>query len=336
MIIQNAKIYGQDGLWSITVENSKFKTITEQPNYLNSPCDLDLQGKLLLPPFVEPHIHLDYVLTAGQPRWNQSGTLFEGIQCWSERKIAVPETKEDVKKRAYKAIEMQLKHGIQHIRTHVDITDPSFTGLEALLEIREETKNLLDLQIVAFPQEGVYAYPKGDELLEEALKMGADVVGAIPHFERTREDGVKSVQTALELAYRYDKLVDIHCDEIDDEQSRFLEVVASEAYRLGLGDKVTASHTTAMGSYNDAYAYKLFKVLKQANLNFIALPKANTHLQGRFDSYPKRRGVTRVKELLEADLNVCFGLDSIMDPWYPLGDGNLIRMYLILVYTFVI
>lgn len=326
MIIQNAKIYGQEGFWSIKVENGKFKIITEQPGYLKGECDLDLQGKLLLPPFVEPHIHLDCVLTAGQPRWNQSGTLFEGIQCWSERKLAVPETKEDVKKRAYKAIEMQLKQGIQHIRTHVDVTDPSFTGLEALLEIREETKDLLDLQIVAFPQEGVYAYPKGDELLEEALKMGADVVGAIPHYERTREDGVKSVQTALELAYRYDKLVDIHCDEIDDEQSRFLEVVASETYRLGFGDKVTASHTTAMGSYNDAYAYKLFKVLKQADLNFVSLPKANIHLQGRFDSYPKRRGVTRVKELLEANLNVCFGLDSIMDPWYPLGDGNLIRV----------
>ncbi|PKG22935.1 cytosine deaminase [Niallia nealsonii] len=328
MIIKNSKLYGKKGLWDIVIKEEKIFSITSSSSVSNEIAEnvIDVQGKVVLPPFVEPHIHLDYVLTAGTPRWNQSGTLFEGIQCWSERKVAVQETKEEIKNRALQALQMQMKHGVQHVRTHVDITDPSFMGLEAMLEIKEEIKPWMDLQIVAFPQEGIYAYPKGDELLEEALKMGADVVGAIPHYEFTREDSVSSVKKAIELAYRYGKMVDIHCDEIDDEQSRFLEVVAAESYKLGMGELVTASHTTAMGSYNNAYTYKLFKLLKQANIHFVSLPKANLHLQGRFDTFPKRRGITRVKELLDAGINVCFGLDSIMDPWYPLGDGNLQRV----------
>lgn len=328
MLLKNAKLYGQDDMVNIHIEGERIVQITpvaQAPVCINGQ-QIDLNGKIVLPPMVESHIHLDYVSTAGTPRWNQTGTLFEGIQIWSERKKVVKEGKEDVKQRALKALQMQLQHGIQHVRTHVDITDPSFTGLEALLEVKEAVRPWMDVQIVAFPQEGLYAYPKGDELLEEALKMGADVVGGIPHYELTREDGVQSVKKSLELAYKYGKLVDIHCDEIDDEQSRFVEVVAAEAYKLGIGELVTASHTTAMGSYNDAYTYKLFKLLKMATINFVALPKANLHLQGRFDTYPKRRGLTRVKELLEANINVSFGLDSIMDPWYPLGDGSLMSV----------
>lgn len=327
MILKNAKLYGQTGIWNIEIKEGRISRIIPADQSISSDDKvIDLTGKIVLPPFVEPHIHLDYVLTAGTPRWNQSGTLFEGIQCWSERKLVVKETKEDIKNRALKALEMQMKHGVQYVRTHVDTTDPSLLGLQALLEVREEVKSWMDVQIVAFPQEGIYAYPKGDELLEEALIMGADVVGGIPHYEFTREDGVQSVKKSFELAYKYGKMVDIHCDEIDDEQSRFLEVVAAEAYKLGMGELVTASHTTAMGSYNDAYTYKLFKLLKQSNINFVSLPKANLHLQGRFDSYPKRRGLTRVKELLQSEINVCFGLDSIMDPWYPLGNGDLLRV----------
>lgn len=328
MILKNAKLYGQKGIWDIAIEGDQISLLVPAGDSMSIGNDrvIDLTGKIVLPPFVEPHIHLDYVLTAGTPRWNQSGTLFEGIQCWSERKLSVKESKEDIKKRTMKALEMQMKHGVQFVRTHVDITDPNLMGFKALLEIREEVKPWMDVQIVAFPQEGIYAYPKGDELLEEALKMGADAVGGIPHYELTREDGVQSVKKSLELACKYGKMVDIHCDEIDDEQSRFLEVVAAEAYKLGMGELVTASHTTAMGSYNDAYTYKLFKLLKQSKINFVSLPKANLHLQGRFDNFPKRRGLTRVKELLQSDINVCFGLDSIMDPWYPLGDGDLVRV----------
>lgn len=169
----------------------------------------------------------------------------------------------------------------------------------------------------------MYAYKGGDALGEEALRMGADLVGAIPHFEFTREDGVKSVHKAFELAVKYDKMVDIHCDETDDDQSRFLEVLAAEAYRTGIAERATASHTCAMHSYNNAYAYKLFKLLSLSKVNFISCPTENIHLQGRFDAYPKRRGLTRVKELTEAGMNVCFAQDSMSDPWYPVGSGNL-------------
>ncbi|WKA58556.1 cytosine deaminase [Planococcus shenhongbingii] len=328
MLLKNAKLYGQEGKWNIDIQAGQIKAITKAANTQESTSGqvIDLNGKIVLPPYVEPHIHLDYVLTAGTPRWSKSGSVFEGIEIWSERKQIVNETKDDIKKRALKAIQMQLKHGIQHVRTHVDVSDPTLKGLEALLEVKEEIKPWMDLQIVALPQEGLYTKPDGEELLIKAIEMGADVVGGIPHYELTREDGVRSVFKALELAVKYDKLVDIHCDEIDDDQSRYLEVLAGEALKLGIGHRVTASHTTAMASYSNAYTYKLFQTLKKANINFVALPKANLHLQGRFDNHPIRRGVTRVKEMVAEDINICFGLDSIMDPWYPLGDGNLMSV----------
>ncbi|AZU64704.1 cytosine deaminase [Neobacillus mesonae] len=326
MIIKNAKLRGKDGLWQIAMEEGKIVKVTQKVEDIDSLSHdvIDAAGCLVLPPFIEPHIHLDTTLTAGEPEWNISGTLFEGIQRWAQRKETL--TKEDVKTRAKTALKWQMAQGIQHVRTHVDVTDPELTALQAMLEVKEEVSPYIDLQLVAFPQEGILSYPNGFELMEEALKMGADVVGGIPHFEFTREYGVDSMKKAFDLAEKYDRLVDIHCDEIDDEQSRFIEVVAAEAYERGLGSRVTASHTTAMGSYNDAYAYKLFRLLKLADLNFVANPLVNIHLQGRFDTYPKRRGVTRVKELQEAGLNVCFGHDDIFDPWYPLGTGNMLQV----------
>nr|WP_206762422.1 cytosine deaminase [Cytobacillus firmus] len=314
---------GREGLWNITIWDGKIHSLT-QGEVDASQEILDAAGSMVSAPFIEPHIHLDTTLTAGEPEWNQSGTLFEGIQRWAQRKETL--THEDVKTRAKTALKWQMAQGIQHVRTHVDVTDPSLTALKALLEVKEEMADYVDLQLVAFPQEGINSYPSGAELMEEALKMGADVVGGIPHFEFTREYGVASMKTAFDLAEKYDRLVDIHCDEIDDEQSRFVEVVAAEAYERGLGSRVTASHTTAMGSYNDAYTYKLFRLLKLSNINFVANPLVNIHLQGRFDTYPKRRGITRVKELLEAGLNVSFGHDDIFDPWYPLGTGNMLQV----------
>ncbi|WP_070120074.1 cytosine deaminase [Bacillus marinisedimentorum] len=324
MIIKNAALKNKEGVWQILIESGKIEKIGREIETSSGHESIDVQGNLVLPPFVEPHIHLDTTLTAGEPNWNESGTLFEGIQRWAERKESL--TVEDVKTRAKTALKWQIAQGIQHVRTHVDITDPDLTALEAMLEVKEEMSQYIDLQIVAFPQEGILSYPNGEELLEESLKMGADVVGGIPHFEFTREYGVESMKTAFRLAQKYDRLIDIHCDEIDDEQSRFVEVVAAEAYRLGMGERVTASHTTAMHSYNDAYTSKLFRLLKLSNINFVANPLVNIHLQGRFDSYPKRRGITRVKELKEAGINVCFGHDDIFDPWYPLGTGNMLQV----------
>lgn len=324
MIIQNAKLRGKDGLWNIVIHDNKIEEISQGAVEQTDQEILDVDGSLVLPPFIEPHIHLDTTLTAGEPEWNQSGTLFEGIQRWAQRKESL--TLDDVKTRAKTALKWQIAQGIQYVRTHVDVTDPDLTAMKAMLEVKEEMSPYVDLQLVAFPQEGILSYPRGVELLEESLKMGADVVGGIPHFEFTREYGVNSLKSAFDLAEKYDRLVDIHCDEIDDEQSRFVEVVGAETYERGLGSRVTASHTTAMGSYNDAYTYKLFRLLKLSGINFVSNPLVNIHLQGRFDTYPKRRGLTRVKELLEAGMNVCFGHDDIFDPWYPLGTGNMLQV----------
>lgn len=284
--------------------------------------ELDAAGQFVSPPFVESHIHLDSALTAGEPRWNESGTLFEGIQIWGERKRNL--TKEDVKQRAIATLKQQASQGVLFVRSHADVSEPQLIALQALLEVREEVKDWMTLQVVAFPQDGLYGDPHNETLLEEALKLGADVVGGIPHYELTREDGVKSVHCIFELAEKYNRLIDIHCDEIDDEQSRFLEVVAACAIRTGMGSKVTASHTTAFASYNNAYAGKLMGFLQRSSINFIANPLINITLQGRTDTYPKRRGITRVKELWQQGLNVSLGHDCIQDPWYALGTGNLL------------
>ncbi|CAI1979353.1 Cytosine deaminase [Serratia marcescens] len=323
--IDNLRLSGHEGLWQLAIEQGRIAHLVPQPEGLEWRSDvLDAQGGLALPAFVEPHIHLDTTQTAGQPAWNQSGTLFEGIERWAERKALL--THEDVKQRAWQTLKWQIANGVQYVRTHVDVSDPTLTALRAMLEVKQEVAPWVTLQIVAFPQEGILSYPNGEALLEEALRLGADVVGAIPHFEFTREYGVESLYKAFALAQKYDRLVDVHCDEIDDEQSRFVETVAALALKLEMGAKVTASHTTAMHSYNGAYVSRLFRLLKMSGINFVANPLVNIHLQGRFDSYPKRRGVTRVKEMLEAEINVCFGHDDVFDPWYPLGTANMLQV----------
>ncbi len=325
MKIVNARLRGREGLFHIALDGSQIAAITAQPAVVSaSEGDLDAASNLVVAPFVEPHIHLDATLTAGEPNWNMSGTLFEGIERWAERKALV--THEDTKSRAKKTIDMLVDHGIQHVRTHVDVTDPTLAALKAMLEVREETRHLIDLQIVAFPQEGIESYANGRALMEQAVQLGADVVGGIPHFENTRDQGVSSIKFLMDLAERTGCLVDVHCDETDDPQSRFLEVLAEEARVRGMGERVTASHTTAMGSYDNAYCSKLFRLLKQSKINFISCPTESIHLQGRFDTYPKRRGLTRVAEIDRAGMNICFGQDSIVDPWYPLGNGNILRI----------
>lgn len=324
-LIENVRLPGREGLWQLGIEEGRFHSITPMGEMRHESLEvLNARGGLALPPFIEPHIHLDTTQTAGEPAWNQSGTLFEGIERWAERKALL--TYEDVKTRAWKTLKWQIANGIQFVRTHVDVSDPTLTALKAMLDVKKEVAPWITLQIVAFPQEGILSYPDGTALLEQALVLGADVVGAIPHFEFTREYGVESLHIAFELAKKYHRPLDIHCDEIDDEQSRFVETVAALALKEGLGSRVTASHTTAMHSYNGAYTSRLFRLLKLSGINFVANPLVNIHLQGRFDDYPKRRGITRVKELLGAGINVCFGHDDVFDPWYPLGTGNMLQV----------
>ena len=321
MLYKNLYIENAAETSDIRVENGKIAEIGANLTARPGEDVRDFAGKLALPPLIESHVHLDTCLTAGDPVWNLSGTLFEGIECWAKRKEKL--TREDVRERVHRAVRLYAVNGIQHIRTHVDVTDPKLTAMEALLELREELRDVMDIQVVAFPQEGIESYPNGRALMENAVRMGADCVGAIPHFEFTREYSVSSLNFAVELAEKYDKLVDVHCDEIDDEASRGLETLAARAYESGLCDRVTASHTTAMHSYNNAYVQRLMRLLKLSRINFVSNPLVNTHLQGRIDTYPKRRGITRVKELTEAGVNVSFGHDDIFDPWYPMGTGSL-------------
>lgn len=322
--ITHVRLPAREGLWQIEIDAGRIVQISPQTQDPPTVDALDAEGGLAFPPFIEPHIHLDTTQTAGEPAWNASGTLFEGIERWAERKALL--SHDDVKQRAKQTLKWQIANGIQHVRTHVDVSDPTLTALKAMLEVKAEMAPWVDIQLVAFPQEGILSYPNGEALLEEALKLGADVVGAIPHFEFTREYGVESLHKTFALAQKYQRMVDVHCDEIDDEQSRFVETVAALALREKMGERVTASHTTAMHSYNGAYTSRLFRLLKLSGINFVANPLVNIHLQGRFDTYPKRRGITRVKEMLDAEINVCFGHDDVFDPWYPLGTANMLQV----------
>lgn len=324
-VYRNAKLRHQKGLFDIWVDKELVYEIVPAGQLpLTAEEETDLMGRLVCEPYVESHIHLDYIDTANVPaEGTGSGTLFEAIDKWSDSKSVLKI--QDIKERAYKGIKAEIRNGVQYIRTHVDVTDPNLTALKAMLEVKEEVKDYLYLQLIAFPQEGYYAYKGGDELVEEALKMGADVVGGIPHFEFTRELGEKSVKKAFELAVKYDRLLDIHCDETDDSESRFVENIAAEAYYTGVGSRATASHTCAMSSYNNAYAFKMMSKFKKAGINFVSCPTENCYLQGRYDGYPRRRGITRIDQLVEAGCNVSLAQDSISDPWYPLGNGNLIH-----------
>lgn len=322
LVIKNAKLRKKEGLVDIGISKGKISHIDTSIDKEDVKV-IDAKGNLVTPPFCDPHLHLDAVLSVGDPRYNMSGTLLEGIQVWGERKPHL--TKEIIKKNAIEAIKWEVANGTLKIRTHADTTDPTLLTVESLVEVKNEMKDLVDIQIVAFPQDGIFTLPEGPELMEKAMEMGADVVGGIPHNEFTREDGVKDVEFAFDLAEKHNALIDIHVDETGDDQSRFVEVMAKETILRGMQGKVTASHTTAMHNYNNDYAFKLIGILKRAELNMITNPFDNSVLQNRTDGYPRKRGHTRVDEMLDRGVNVCIGHDSIMDPWYPLGKGSMIQ-----------
>ncbi len=323
LIIHNAQLHRHSGLVKIAVQDGRFARISSEiPPGSSATREIDAGGRLVIPPFIDAHVHLDAVLTVGQPRYNTTGTLLEGIQIWSERKPSL--TREDVKKRALEEIRWEVAQGTLHIRSHVDVCDPSLTALRALIEVRAEVRDICNLQLVAFPQDGIFSFPDGRELMRQAMELGCDLVGGIPHYEWTRDMGVEDVHYAFALAKEFDRDIDCHCDETDDPHSRFTEVMAADTMQQGWQGRVTASHCTAMHSYDNAYAFKLIRLLARAQVNVIANPFDNVVLQGRFDTYPRRRGITRVKELLAAGVNVALGHDSIMDPWFPLGKGDML------------
>ncbi len=281
-------------------------------------------GWLLSPPFVDAHFHLDSTLSHGLPRVNASGTLLEGIALWGELKPLL--TEEALVERALAYCDWAVARGLLAIRSHVDICDDRLLAVRALLEVKRLVAGYLDLQLVAFPQDGLLRSPQALTNLKRALDLGVDVVGGIPHFERTSEQGAQSVKLLCELAAERGLRVDLHCDETDDPLSRHVETLALHTQRLGLQGRVTGSHLTSMHSMDNYYVSKLIPLIREAGLHVVANPLINITLQGRHDSYPKRRGMTRVPELLAAGVNVGFGHDCVMDPWYALGSADMLEV----------
>jgi len=320
-VVKNIRIPGKDDLFHLAIDRGRFVGITTSP--IQGEIEWEGAGGLALPPFVEMHTHLDTVLTAGKSLVNQSGTLMEGIQKWQERKAFL--TEEDVMERATKALELLIQHGALYVRAAVDISDPNLTALKALLKLRSRFGSMIDLQIIAFPQDGLMSTPENQEQLVTAVKWGADAVSAVPHLERTRESGVRSLEVCFEIAKEHDVFVHIFGDEVDDEHSRYLEVIADLAIRERMEGRVTVSHANALAYYSDSYAAKVISLAKQAELTIVACPLINSAMQGRYDSYPKGRGITRVKELNDAGVNTCIAHDDIQSPFYPFGTGNLLQ-----------
>ncbi|TCU29447.1 cytosine deaminase [Rhizobium azibense] len=292
---------------------------------------IDAGGRLVTPPFIDIHFHMDATLSLGTPRLNQSGTLLEGIQLWGELKPLLD--KQAIIERALRYCDLAVAQGLLAVRSHVDVCDDRLVGVEALLEVRDLVRDYLDLQLVAFPQDGFYRSPTAAGNLVRALDMGVEVVGGIPHFERTMEDGRLSVRALCEIAAERGLMVDLHCDETDDPLSRHIETLAFETQRLGLQGRVAGSHLTSMHSMDNYYASKLLALIAEAEIHCVPNPLANIVLQGRHDVYPKRRGMMRVPELMALGVNVAFGQDSCMDPWYSFGSADMLEVAHMAVHT---
>ncbi len=326
LLLHNATLAdGRTGM-GVAVQGGVITAVTAGLSPVNAPAHevVDAEGQLLSAPFVDAHFHMDATLSYGLPRVNASGTLLEGIALWGELKPML--TQDALVERALAYCDWAVAKGLLAIRSHVDICDDRLLAVDALLEVKRRVAPYLDLQLVAFPQDGLLRAPTALNNLKRALAKGVDVVGGIPHFERTMADGAASVKRLCELAADQGKMVDMHCDESDDPMSRHVETLAYETHRLGLHGRVTGSHLTSMHSMDNYYVSKLLALMAEARLNVVANPLINITLQGRHDTYPKRRGMTRVPEQLAAGLTVAFGHDCVMDPWYSLGSGDMLEV----------
>lgn len=323
LIIRNANLpSGQSG-FDIGINASKIAAI-EKSIKAEHGSEIDASGRLVSPAFCDPHFHMDATLSLGMPRMNISGTLLEGIGLWGELRPLL--TKEALVERALRYCDLAVSQGLLFIRSHVDTSDPRLVTAEALLEVRERVAPYIDLQLVAFPQDGYFRAKDGVSSLNKALDMGVEIVGGIPHFERTMEEGRLSVEALCRIAADRGLPVDMHCDETDDPMSRHIETLAAETIRFGLEGRVAGSHLTSMHSMDNYYVSKLIPLMAEAQINVIPNPLINIMLQGRHDTYPKRRGLTRVRELMEAGLNVSFGQDCTMDPWYSMGSADMLEV----------
>ena len=323
LIIRNANLPdGRIGI-DIGIKDGKIVAL-EVALTAKAQKEIDASGYLVSPPFVDAHFHMDATLSLGLPRLNQSGTLLEGIALWGELKPHL--TVEAIKERALRYCDLAVARGLLAIRSHVDICDPRLLAVDALLEVRKEVAPYLDLQLVAFPQDGYLRDTGAAKLMETALDRGVDVVGGIPHFERTMDEGKKSVEVLCRIAAERGLRVDMHCDESDDPLSRHIETLTAETVRHGLQGRVTGSHLTSMHSMDNYYVSKLLPLMAEAEMNVVSNPLINITLQGRHETYPKRRGMTRVPELMDAGVKVAFGHDCVMDPWYSLGSADMLEV----------
>jgi cytosine/creatinine deaminase len=320
-LIRNANLPdGRTGI-DIGIEKGRIAAV-ERGLTAEAGSEIDATGRLVSPPFCDPHFHMDATLSLGLPRLNVSGTLLEGIALWGELRPTL--TKEALIERALRYCDLAVSQGLLFVRSHVDTSDPRLVTVEALLEVREKIAPYIQLQLVAFPQDGYYRNPEGVKALERALDMGVDIVGGIPHFERTMEEGRKSVEALCRIAAERGLMVDMHCDETDDPMSRHIETLAAETVRHGLKGRVAGSHLTSMHSMDNYYVSKLIPLMAEAEINAIPNPLINIMIQGRHDTYPKRRGMTRVRELMAAGINVGFGQDCMLDPWYSMGNADML------------
>lgn len=323
LIVKNANL--PDGRTGIDIAIRDGRIAAVEPNITAEAREvIDATNRLVSPPFIDPHFHMDATLSLGKPRLNVSGTLLEGIALWGELRPIV--TREELVERALRYCDLAVSQGLLYIRSHVDTSDPRLVTAEALLEVRERVKPYITLQLVAFPQDGYYRAKDGVESLNRALDMGVEIVGGIPHFERTMEEGRLSVEALCRIAADRGLPVDIHCDETDDPLSRHIETLAAQTVRFGLQGRVNGSHCTSMHSMDNYYVSKLIPLIAEAQVNITPNPLINIMLQGRHDTYPKRRGMTRVRELMEAGVNVSFGHDCVMDPWYSMGSGDMLEV----------
>lgn len=323
LVVRNANL--PDGREGVDIAIRDGRVVAVEPAIAGAAhTEIDATGRLVTPPFVDPHFHMDATLSLGLPRMNTSGTLLEGIALWGELRPTL--TKEALIDRALRYCDLAVSQGLLAVRSHIDTSDPRLVTAEALLEVRDIVAPYLTLQLVAFPQDGYYRAADGVASLSRALDMGLDVVGGIPHFERTMADGAASVEALCRIAADRGLPVDMHCDETDDPLSRHVETLAAQTVRFGLEGRVVGSHLTSMHSMDNYYVSKLIPLMAEAKLHAVANPLINIMLQGRHDSYPKRRGMTRVPELIAAGINVGFGHDCVMDPWYSMGSGDMLEV----------
>jgi cytosine deaminase len=324
IIIRNARLRGRDykKKFDVAIYDGKIDKISEKVEG-HAEVEIDAKGRLLSPAFYNMHFHLDSVLTLGKARFNESGTLWEGIAIWAEYKKNL--TVDEVLERIEEYIKWSVAHGTLYIRSHADCTEKTLTAVRGLIEAREKFKDFIDIQVTAFPQDGIMTEPDNAEYLRKAVEMGADNVGMIPHNEYTREDAVESIRTAFEIAKEFDRDIDGHVDETDDPISRNLEVVAKYTLKYGWIGRVAAGHVTASHSWDPAYRYRILPLIRKAGVTVVANPLINIYLQGRFDIYPKRRGMAPIKMYLDNGINVTLGHDTVLDPWYPLGVGSMLQ-----------